>query len=304
MRYTEADVSSELLDQPLFAKEPKKLFICSTARSGSYLLCRYMINTGLGVPHEYFNPIIMRQIAPRLGLGAAIEKLQWPPRNLRDRLPFATAARRQEEAFLGKYLAALLPLRCQNGIFAAKVHFEHFIKVLDNPTGRKLLRDGVFIHLYREDLLSQAISAHYCTLTGRWGIDATVSTAPIANPDFLDVRTLDRIVQGLAEQDMGWRLFLARNGLSPLSISYEKLCEDPVGFMITIARQLGLDPAALRHGYDEAISAQRKADATLPCRREVARSYSSEFGTLRKPSMLLPQSPRLTARFGLQWAGK
>ena len=69
MRYTEAQVTSELLDQPEFTGEPAKIFICSTPRSGSYMLCRYMINAGLGVPHEYFNPVIMREIAPRLGLA-------------------------------------------------------------------------------------------------------------------------------------------------------------------------------------------------------------------------------------------
>ena len=77
MRYSEHQVSSELLDQPAFAGAPRKLFICSTPRSGSYLLCRYMINAGLGVPHEYFNPIIMRQIAPRFGLGDDVAPLKW-----------------------------------------------------------------------------------------------------------------------------------------------------------------------------------------------------------------------------------
>ena len=111
MRYTERQMTGELLDQPAFAGEPKKLFICSTPRSGSYLLCRYMINTGLGVPHGYLNPIIMRQIAPRLGLGPAIEGLKWRRRSPLDRLPFGKAARTAEVNFLEKYVAALVPRR-------------------------------------------------------------------------------------------------------------------------------------------------------------------------------------------------
>ena len=59
MHYTEKQMTSEMLDQPIFKDEPIKILICSTPRSGSYMLCRYMINAGLGVPHEYFNPIIM-----------------------------------------------------------------------------------------------------------------------------------------------------------------------------------------------------------------------------------------------------
>ena len=61
MRYTQTQMTGELLDQPEFTGEPLKIFICSTPRSGSYMLCRYMINAGLGVPHEYFNPNIMRR---------------------------------------------------------------------------------------------------------------------------------------------------------------------------------------------------------------------------------------------------
>ena len=54
MRYTEQQVTNELLDQPALSGKPRKLFICCTPRSGSYLLCRYMINAGLGVPHSRF----------------------------------------------------------------------------------------------------------------------------------------------------------------------------------------------------------------------------------------------------------
>src|SRR5882757_5328907 len=122
MRYTEAQMTSDLLDQPNFAGIPIKVFICSTPRSGSYMLCRFMINAGLGVPHEYFNPVIMREMAPRLGLGNAIEGLKWRSLSIRDRLPFGKADRAAEVDFLAKYTTGLVPRRCQGGIFAAKIH--------------------------------------------------------------------------------------------------------------------------------------------------------------------------------------
>src|SRR5207237_10147317 len=100
MRYTEAQMTSELLDQPSFSGQPRKIFICSTPRSGSYMLCRYMINAGLGVPHEYFNPVIMRDIAPRLGLEKDIEKLKWRARGLRGGIPFAERKRSAVVQFL------------------------------------------------------------------------------------------------------------------------------------------------------------------------------------------------------------
>jgi LPS sulfotransferase NodH len=273
MRYTETQMTSELLDQPEFIGEPVKIFICSTPRSGSYMLCRYMINAGLGVPHEYFNPVIMRQIAPRLGLSKSIEGLKWRCPSLRDRLPFGNPDRAAEVDFLAKYVTALIPRRCQRGIFAAKIHFDQYITVLDNAVGRKLLDRGTFIYLFREELLKQAVSRNFSYLTGRWGDDDTVSTAPSAQPDLLAVRGIDRELETLADEDRGWRVFLAKNGLSPMSISYEKLCRDPSGFIALIARRLGVDPQTLRQGYSEPIAPSGKDDPALPSKGDVARRY-------------------------------
>src|SRR5215471_9792875 len=126
LRYTELQISSELLDQPEFADQPKKILIYSTPRSGSYLLCRHMINAGLGIPHEYFNPIVIHQMAPRLGFASDIRGLTWSPRlgldcdlhGWKDRLLLrGRRASAAELAFLRKYLNFLLTRRCQGGIF-------------------------------------------------------------------------------------------------------------------------------------------------------------------------------------------
>jgi LPS sulfotransferase NodH len=273
MRYSEAQMTSELLDQPGFGGEPVKVFICSTPRSGSYMLCRYMINAGLGVPHEYFNPLIMQQIAPRLGLGDTVAGLRWRYRGLRDRLPFPSAARVAEMNFLSQYATALIPRRCQRGIFAAKIHFDQYLTVLDNPVGHTILDGGLFIHLFREDLLRQAISRNFSYITGRWGDDDAVTTAPMPRGDLLEVRGIDREIATLSDEDREWRVFLARNGLAPLSISYEQLCRDPAGFVVAIAHRLGIDPATLQQGYSEPIIPSQSDDPALPSKSEVARRY-------------------------------
>ena len=273
MRYTELQIGSELLDQPEFSGTPKKVFICSTPRSGSYLLCRHMINAGLGVPHEYFNPIVMRQMAPRLGLEDDIAGLTWWPRGRKDRLLLRRRGEAAgEQAFLEKYRSILLASRCQGGVFAAKTHFRDFRRTLNNPVGEELLRDGLFVYLYREDLLKQAVSEHFGQLTGRWGIDDKITTPPVASPNFFDPEAIDRALKDLAEQDRGWRVFLARRGVVPLSISYERLCEDPFAFVVAIARRLDIDPATLRSGYSETTSSS-ESDPTIPSKAEVARRY-------------------------------
>jgi LPS sulfotransferase NodH len=283
MRYTETQMTGELLDQPEFGGEPIKVFICSTPRSGSYMLCRYMINAGLGVPHEYFNPIIMRLIAPRLGLEHSVAGLKWRHRSLRDRLPFNWPDRVAETDFLAKYIAALLPRRCQCGVFAAKIHFDQYFTVLANPVGRRLLNGGLFIHLFREDLLRQTISRNFSYATGRWGDDDSVTTAPMPQSDLLDVRGIDREMATLADEDREWRVLLARNGLSPMSISYEQLCQNPSGFVAAIARRLDIDPATLRQGYSEPIAPSQGNDPGLPSKADVARRYLAAVRQIRAP---------------------
>jgi trehalose 2-sulfotransferase len=297
MRYTERQVTSELLDQPTFVGEPRKLFICSTPRSGSYLLCRYMINAGLGVPHEYFNPIIMREIAPRLGLTSAIEGLKWRRRTPMDRLPFGKVARAAEVDFVEKYIAALIPRRCQLGVFAAKIHFGQYARVLDNPVGHKLLNNGVFVHLYREDLLGQAISTNVARATGRWGIDDTVTTPPATSLDLFDASALDRTVEELAMDDLQWRVFLARNGVSTVSISYEQVCRDPFGFVTELAGKLGIDPGLLRRGYSEEREPVR-TDATLPDKAQITRAYLHAMRRVQSAAAIGRRQPadRATAR--------
>lgn len=293
MRYTESQMNSELMDQPELTGEPRKIFICSTPRSGSYMLCRFMINAGLGLPHEYFNPIVMRQIAGRLDLGDSINRLQWRPVSPWDRLPFGKARRAAEADFLARYIGALVPRRCRRGIFAAKVHYDQYLKVLHNAVGWKLLDGGLFIYLYREDLLKQAVSAHFAHLTGRWSIDDAVTTVPAARPDFFDVAGIDRTLEGLAREDQGWRVFLARNGVSPIAISYEQLCKDPSGFVVAIAQRLGIDPRTLHRGYSEEAS-QSDRDPALPDKHEVARRYLASMRKI-EGAMLARSRPAVRA---------
>ena len=255
-----------------------------------------MINAGLGIPHEYFNPIVMRQMAPRLGLESDIRELTWLPRvelesdigeltrwprRWKDRLLLRRRpAPAAELAFLRKYLRFLLTRRCQGGIFAAKVHFRDYRKTLVNPIGDELLKDTLFIQLYREDILKQAVSEHFAQLTGQWGLDESVTTTPAANPNFLDPGAVDRAVNDLADQDRGWRVFFARRGIVPMSISYERLCEEPFSFVEAIARRMGIDPVTLPRSYSE-TAPRFVVDTALPSKGDVAHHYLAAMASRR-----------------------
>ena len=215
----------------------------------------------------------MRQMAPRLGLEGDIRGLNWSPNSWKDRLLFRRRrARAAELAFLRKYLRFLLARRCQGGVFAAKVHFRDFRRTLNNSIGDALLENTLFIQLHREDILKQAVSEHFGQLTGRWGIDDSVTTTPAANPNFFDPGAVDGALNDLADQDRGWRVFFARRGVVPVSISYERLCEDPFSFLEAITRRIGLDPRQLRRDYSE-TAPPSVSDPGLPSKDEVARHY-------------------------------
>ena len=150
-RYTELQLSSEAFDRPRCPIEAK-LFICSTGRTGSWLLCRALIHHGIGVPHEYFNAKHFPAIAGRCGIEGLADDQHWGS---------DSQARRS-------YIAAVQERRTVNGIFAAKIHWSQFKTYLDNREGIEMLSGGHFIYLYREDLLAQTLSFHVARETGRW----------------------------------------------------------------------------------------------------------------------------------------
>jgi len=175
-------------------------------------------------------------------------------------------------------------------VFAAKLNFGQYTKVLDNPVGWKLLSGGVFVHLYREDLLGQAVSTNIARLTGRWSIDDAITTAPAADVDLSDASALDRTVEELAKEDLEWRVFLARNGISAISVSYEKVCHDPFGLVVTLAHRLGIDPGLLRRGYSEPLEPVQH-DPALPRKSEVVRNYLRRMQQVKSASVLKPSQP-------------
>ena len=197
-QFAEAELSGAQFDQPP-SPVSAKVFVCATGRTGSWLLCRAMTHHGIGIPHEYFNARHTRIIGPRVGIKTLSEGV---------RLQSDVVARQA-------YMGALLGLRTVNGIFSAKMHWGQYASYLNNTEGDALLQKSHFIHLYREDLLAQAISFHISRQTGRWGLGMERDTVPAERPRFFDLDLIEENLKALAEADMNWRLFFAHNGITP-----------------------------------------------------------------------------------------
>lgn len=248
---TEEEISDSDFDQPPCPTRAK-VVICCAPRTGSWLLCRAMIHHGIGIPHEYFNARHISRIGRRFGIDALADGT---------RLRSDDVARRA-------YIAALIDRRTSNGIFAAKIHWGQYASYLDNAEGVELLQQAHVIHLYREDLLGQAISFHVSKETGRWWRDATVSTPPVSNPRFFDTDLIAGHLKSLAEADMSWRLFFAQNAISPLSLSYERVRDDVAGVVHDIVGRFGLDVPTGRPDYVEEVPDDAR-DAQVPPRTEI-----------------------------------
>jgi len=167
-----------------------------------------------------------------------------------------------------RYAAEVVRRRTVNGTFAAKVHRKQYAPFLDNAEGAELFQGARFIHLYRRDLLGQAISRHIATLTGRWGPGDTATTAVQSNPDFFDNDAIARNVMALAQEDANWRLFFAQNGIAPLVMTYEELVADTVRCLRRIADAFALDLPTRDLDYAEPRVARPDAEPSRSAIRE------------------------------------
>ena len=258
VRFKEMQLSEPGLDQTPFSGERKKVIIATSPRSGSFMLCRLMINAGLGLPHEYFNPIHFRLIGPRFGIG-----------NLRGHFKDE-----EKSALFGRYNDQLLSRRTLNGVFVAKIQYWQFRNFLNNQAGAALFSGAHFIHLYRQDILGQAMSFHNAQVTGRWGFDDTVTTAPNPKGDIADPEGINHALNELLNEDREWRRIFAQNEIKPLSISYERLVADPKQAILDIAKHIHYD-GELKLGYSESHDGH---SAGAPDRKVIRQKYLLKKG--------------------------
>jgi LPS sulfotransferase NodH len=211
-----------------------------------------MIHHGFGIPHEYFHYLHAAIIGPRFGIDTL--RNGWL-------LQSDGEVRRA-------YIKELINRRTLNGIFSAKIQWWEFVSFLDNPEGVALFQNAKFIHLYREDLLAQAISLHISQETGRWGFDHLITTPSETNPNFLHSRQIDSYLEEIASHDMHWRMFFARNQILPLTVSYECLTDDPSQVLRSMVNAFSLEVSTSDFGYTEERSANAR-DPRVPPLSEI-----------------------------------
>ncbi len=236
--------------------------ICTEARSGSNFLCQLLESTGvLGRPLEYFN-------------GEGRRKFDFPD------YPDDPQAQ----------LAAILEYGAgPNGVFGFKLFSRQADRVSATRWAERLpgLR---FIHLERLDYLGQAISAEIGLQTGVHRSYAPKTSE--VTPRFDREKIAERM-RSAARGQARWRLFFARNGISPLYLTYEGLSADPAAAVRAVVDLMGIegpvviDPAKVR------VAIQRD-DVNEAWRQR----FLKEAGDLTAPESLGAHSGRALVRDG------
>jgi len=204
---TERAVNGVEFDQPPSAPI-RRLIICTTPRSGSYLLARQLIRAGIGIPHEYLNPANVSVIEPR----SSGSYLGWLERNR----------------------------TTPNGIFAAKLHWPQMEKHPEVINAWLRRPDTLCLFLHRRRLLSQAVSFRASLHSGVWDVGEEISAAPRAVPGLSENRETDHLAYRLIAWNGMWRFFFESNDIPVMDLAYEDFVADQSKTIADIGAKLGV----------------------------------------------------------------
>ena len=188
--------------------------ICAVQRSGSFLLCEALKNTGLaGMPEEYF---LTHE-------GENWEEGWWAKQH------GATSRPAFLDLVLEKGTTA-------NGVFGAKLMWNYLHDAIDHfqelPTYQELEAAEVlskfmpnlhYIWMVRGDKVRQAVSWMIAAQTGiyaAWQAEGKSVPEPV-----FDFEQIDLLYNLVLEGEAGWQAYFESIGVVPLKIIYEELVD-------------------------------------------------------------------------------
>ena len=181
--------------------------ICATNRSGSFLLCEALKNTGIaGRPEEYF----WRNDEP-------FWKEHWGVSSYAD------------------YVAgAIAQGTSPNGVFGAKIMWGYFDDVVGKlhsipgyqglPTAELLstiFPNVHYIWITRRDKVRQAVSFEKAIQTNIWAM--TEEPSPSTGELHFDVARIEALILVIESHEAAWQRYFAANRITPFMVIYEEL---------------------------------------------------------------------------------
>ncbi len=202
-------------------------FICTTPRTGSFLLAEALEGTGIaGRPQEYFESSLENLWMERLGIASEPEYFE----------------KVMEEG------------TTSNGVFGAKLfwfQFQYLLTKLDRTFGRSesnpsLLNESFpnlrFVLLTRRDKVRQAISYVRAIQSDVWwSIPGESETQPTPKQEpIFDREEIESRVAHLIYLEANWRRYFEERGIRPLTIVYEEMIDALEPAVSAVLHELGL----------------------------------------------------------------
>lgn len=209
--------------------------ICATPRSGSTLLCDLLAGSGVaGKPNSYYRRNSISDFVAQLNIPA------------------------DDPNFDQTYLAAILREGTQDtNLFGLRLMWGSLSELsacldkihpnLPNDMARLARAFGhpLYIHLSRQDIVSQAISRFKAEESGLWHLTADGGererTGPPKTPIY-DFAKIEIQRNEIITHNQNWTDWFAQHEIAPLHINYETLAADPHATLARILRTLDRDP--------------------------------------------------------------
>ncbi|MDL9938482.1 Stf0 family sulfotransferase [Gordonia sp. ABSL1-1] len=223
--------------------------VCASQRSGSTLLVESLAQTGVaGRPEEYFQYYASSSQAPQPRewfSGVTDPEIL----DLLDPLDRGTVDTRDARQWRSDILAAG---QTGNGVWGGKLMWNQTPLLISRThvatgslrTAIRTLFDGqdpVFVHVYRNDVVAQAVSMWRAVQTRVWR-DAGHAT-DAEDGAVYHAGGIAHLAGILAAQERAWRDWFAAEEIEPLDIEFVELVKDPTKATARVLEAIGQDPA-------------------------------------------------------------
>lgn len=229
---------------------PTAYLVLASQRSGSTLLVESLRSTGMaGEPQEFFQYLPTTSMSPQprewfAGVeDEAILRLLDPlvegkpdlaPSEIwRDYI--RTVGRTPNGVWGGKLMWNQTPLLLERAEGLPERSGPGLLAAIRDVIGS----DPVLIHVYRPDVVSQAVSFWRAVQTRVWR--GRADPVRDARAEY-HAGAIAHVVRLLQAQEEGWRSWFAEENISPIEVSYPYLWRNLTTVVATVLEALGLDP--------------------------------------------------------------
>ncbi len=255
---------------------PTAYLVLASQRSGSTLLVESLRATGMaGEPQEFFQYLPTTSMSPQ-------------PREWFTGVEDESILRLLDPLVEGKPDLAPSEIwrdyvrtvgRTPNGVWGGKLMWNQSPLLLERAEGlpersgpgllaaiRDVIgSDPVLIHVYRPDVVSQAVSFWRAVQTRVWrGRPDPVRDARAE----YHAGAIAHVIKMLQAQEEGWRSWFAEENISPIDVSYPYLWRNLTTVVATVLEALGLDPRLAPHPVLERQADQRSDEWVDRYRRD------------------------------------